>query len=806
MQNSISKRLISFLLFLSFLAVSFAQKNAPVRETIPLDNGWRFLTGNLVGAQEPNYNDIDWTEVHLPHDWLIAEPYNPEAKASQGYLHRRQIGWYRRHLSCSPDDLKKRTIIRFDGVYRESEVWINGQSLGKRPNGYISFSYDLTPYLRSGDNTIAVRADISGEFMDRWYSGAGIYRRVWLEKMGDVAIAPWGIFVTTPKISSTKAEVDLSVNIVNHTEHTVNVEAITRILDVEGKVVSTIKAGTQIQANNKIEISGKSIVNNPVLWSPDQPYLYSAQTTIYANGQPTDEVFTTFGIRSLRFTSKRGFELNGVETKMKGVCLHHDAGCLGAAFYEKSWERRLLKLKELGCNAIRTSHNPADPVFLDLCDRLGFLVVNEAFDKWTSKSSWYTPFFEEWSQRDLSDFVLRDRNHPSVVVWSVGNEVTEQRDLDVMDRMLPPLVACVKKLDITRPVTLALEPHLWPAELRTSSAEEKVRRVMSIAKHLDLLGANYQEPWYEDYIKSNPNLVILGTENYGYYRKMRMNQSFYESQNPWFDVKNNTQVIGQFLWTGIDYLGEAVGLWPVKGWSAALIDASGHIKPRAYLQQSLWSQKPMVRLAVLSENEPNQLEGLPWSTPRLADHWTLKDAVSTMVRVVSFSNCEEVELIVNDVTVGKQRPADMKNQTIIWNVPWRPGTLVARGYIGGKQVAEHELKTAEAPSHIEVFVDRPELIADGQDLCHVEVRIVDKNGTVVPSASNQIGFDIEGPVKLIGVDNGDLTSDESYQTNRRMAFQGKCMAVLRAGFASGDSELLITCKGLPSKKIKILCR
>ena len=630
---------------------------------------------------------------------------------------------------------------------------------------------------------------------------------MWLVKTDFVAIAPWGVFVATPKVKSTASEVNIEVAVENHTAQKMYVEAITKILDVEGKVVSTIKTGEYISENGKIEVKGKAVVVNPILWSPDQPYLYSAQTTINTNGLVRDELITTFGIRSLRFTSKRGFELNGVETKMKGVCLHHDAGCLGAAFYERAWERRLIKLKELGCNAIRTSHNPSDPALLDLCDRLGFLVLNEAFDKWTSKSSWYTPFYNEWSQQDLSDFVLRDRNHPSIIIWSVGNEVTEQRDLDVMDQMLPPLVKCIKRLDTTRPVTLALEPHLWPAELRASSVDdEKVRRIMSIAKHVDILGVNYQEPWYQDYIKANPEVVILGTENYGYYRKRKMNQSYYEDKNPWFDVKNNKQVIGQFLWTGIDYLGEARGIWPVKGWTAAMIDAAGYIKPRAYLQQSFWSKKPMVRVAVFSDNEPNQLEAAPWSYPRLADHWTLQEPAGSMVRVVTFSNCEEVELVLNGTSVGRQRPAEMLNQSVIWNVPWNPGTLVARGFNGGKQVAEHELKTAEAPSRIEVIVDRPELVADGQDLCHVEVRIVDKHGIVVPGASNQVGFDIDGSVKLIGVDNGDLTSDESYQTNRRMAFQGKCLAVLRAGNTSGESELLVTYKGLPSKKIKVSCR
>ena len=793
-------------LLVSILAATMHVGAALPRETTPLDDGWRFQAGNIVGAQAPAYNDSDWQEVRLPHDWAISQAYNRDAGGSQGYLNRPQVGWYRCHLDSGKPEPGMRTLIRFDGVYRESEVWVNGRSLGKRPNGYISFCYDLTPYLHEGDNILAVRVDNSGKFSDRWYSGAGIYRRVWLVKTGPVAIAPWGVSITTPKVTSGSAEVALAAIVQNHKSQAVAVEAVTTIHDPAGKVVAQITAKDTIPGNGKCELRGNALVANPSLWSPDQPALYKAETTIKAGGVTTDDLATTFGIRSLRFSSERGFELNGTATKMKGVCLHHDAGCLGAAFYERAWERRLLKLKELGCNAVRTSHNPPDPVFLDLCDRLGFLVLAEAFDKWMWKSGWYTPFFMEWSQRDLSDFVVRDRNHASIVAWSVGNEVTEQQDLDAMDRMLPPLVACVKALDSTRPVTLALEPHVQPADLKSAPVAEKVRRIMHISKYVDLLGVNYQEPWYEDYIKADPNAVILGTENYGYYRKRKSSQSFYDDRNPWFDVESHPQVIGQFLWTGIDYLGEAARSWPVKGWTGAFMDASGYVKPRAYFHQSVWSAKPMVRAAVFSDKEPNQLEDAPWSWPKLADHWTLTEPVGDMVRVVTYSNCEEVELVLNGQSLGRRHPADEPNRSVIWSVPWRPGTLVARGFNAGKKVAEHELKTAEAPARIEVTADRPELIADGQALCHVEVRIVDKNGTVVPSAAHLVGFDVDGPMRLIGVDNGDLTSDESYSANRRTAFQGRCLAVLRAGKIPGDSELRVTAEGLPTEKLKISVR
>ena len=793
-------------LILSLGACFSSLKAAETRVTKALDDGWRFTTGDVAGAENPAYDDRDWRVVRLPHDWAICGPYDQAAGGGQGYLRRPQVGWYRLHLDlqdCTPEN---RALIQFDGVYRESEVWINGVSLGKRPSGYISFHYDLTSHLRTKDNVIAVRVDNSGALGDRWYSGAGIYRRVWLTTTGPVAVAPWGVTVTTPRAEADKAEVALRLIMENHQEKAAAVETLTEICDPSGAVVARIIASGNIPARGTAELGGASLVAQPRRWSSEDPALYTARTTIKRSGAVVDEVSTSFGIRSLKFTSERGFELNGQVTKMKGVCLHHDAGCLGAAFFVRAWERRLQMLKQLGCNAIRTSHNPADPAFLDLCDRLGFLVVNEAFDKWMWKSGWYTPFYAEWSQRDLADFVRRDRNHPSVVVWSVGNEVTEQRDLEAMERMLPPLVSCVKRLDPTRPVTLALEPHCWPAELKDAPVAEKVRRTMAIAKHLDLLGVNYQEPWYDDYLKANPELVILGTENYGCYRKRRLNQSAYDERNPWFDVESRPQVISQFLWTGIDYLGEAARGWPVKGWTGALMDTSGGVKPRAYFHQSVWSAKPMVRAAVFSDKEPDQLEDFPWSWPRLADHWSLQEPAGNPVRVATFSNCEEVELIVNGKSCGRRKPADEPNRIAVWSVPWHPGTLVARGFKGGQQVAEHELKTAESPARIEVVADRPELIADGQDLCHVEVRVVDKNGTVVPSAANQIGFDVDGPVQLIGVDNGDLTSNEAYQTNRRRAFQGRCLAVLRAGKSVGEAELLVTAEGLPAQKVKISCR
>ena len=781
------------------------QAAAP-RETQALDDGWRFTTGEVTGAQEPAYDDRDWQEVRLPHDWAIAGPYNQAAGAAQGYLRRPQVGWYRLHLDLPTRPLGSRALIQFDGVYRESEVWINGVSLGKRPSGYISFYYDLTPHLRPQGNVIAVRVDNSGALADRWYSGAGIYRRVWLTTTGPVAVAPWEVTLTTPRAEADKAEVALRVTVENHEKKAAAVETLTEILDPAGAVVGRITAGGTIPAQGRAEWTGSTPVAKPQRWSPETPSLYTARTMLKRSDAVVDEVTTSFGIRSLQFTPERGFELNGQVTKMKGVCLHHDAGCLGAAFYVRAWERRLQALKQLGCNAIRTSHNPADPAFLDLCDRLGFLVLNEAFDKWMWESGWYTPFYQEWSQRDLADFVRRDRNHPSVVVWSVGNEVTEQRNLEAMDRFLPPLVSCVKKLDPTRPVTLALEPHCWPVELQGEPVAEKVRRTMSIAKYLDLLGVNYQEQWYDDYLKANPKLVIMGTENYGGYRKRRLTPSAYDDLNPWFDVESRPQVISQFLWTGIDYLGEAGHGWPVKGWTGALMDTTGHVKPRAYFHQSVWSAKPMVHAAVFSDKEPDQLESFPWSWLRLADHWTLQEPTGDQVRVVTYSNCEEVELIVNGKSYGRRCPANEPNRTLIWNVRWGPGKLVARGSNGGQQVAEHVLKTAGAPARIEVKADRPALLADGQDLCNVEVCVVDKEGTVVPSASNQIGFDVNGPVRLIGVDNGDLTSNEAYQTNRRKAFQGRCLAVLRAGKDTGEAELLVTAEGLPAQKIKISCR
>ena len=776
------------------------------REIQPLDDGWRFTTGDTAGAEDPAYDDRDWREVHLPHDWAIAGPYNQAVGTAQGFLRRPQVGWYRLHLDLKNKLPGRRVLIQFNGVYRESEVWVNGVSLGKRPNGYISFYYDLTPHLRSHVNVIAVRVDNSGATADRWYSGAGIYRRVWLTTTGPVSVAPWGVTITTPRAGADKAEVALRLTLENHETKAVAVETLTEIRDPSGAIMGRISANTTLPASGTAELAGSTMIAEPRRWSPDEPALYTARTVIKRSDAVADEVSTAFGIRSLNFSPEKGFELNGRVTKMKGVCLHHDAGCLGAAFYVRSWERRLQSLKRLGCNAIRTSHNPADPAFLDLCDRLGFLVINEAFDKWMRKSAWYTPFFNDWSQRDLGDFVRRDRNHPCVVVWSVGNEVTEQCDLEAMDRILPPLVACVKRLDSTRPVTLALEPHCVPAAMLKAPIEEKVRRTLSIARHLDVVGLNYHEAWYDDYLKADPKLIILGTETFGYFRSQRLIPWARTERNPWFDVGAHPQVISQFLWAGIDYLGEAARGWPGKGWTGALIDTAGFVKPRAYFHQSVWSDVPMIHAAVLSDREPTQLENHPWDWPKLAGHWTLNEVKGDIVRVVAYSNCEEVELFRNGTSYGRRWPAEEPNRMTVWSVPWTSGTLVARGFIHNRPSAEHVLKTAGVPARIEVSADRHELAADGQDLCHVEVRVVDKDGEVVPSAANQIGFDIDGLVQLIGVDNGDLTSNEAYQGNRRNAFQGRCLAVLRAGKRNGDSSLLVTAEGLPSVTVKISSR
>ena len=768
-----------------------------------LDTKWRFHLGDTEAALNAELDDSDWEDIRLPHDWAITCPTDPDMEQGrpQGYQRRGHVGWYRRWLRVRPVD-GKRYRLRLDGAYRHTEVWINGHSLGLRPFGYATHIHDITDYLKEdGEQLLAVRCDNTGNDGDRWYCGAGLYRRVWLTETGDVAAAPWGVSVTTPEVSEAEAVVNIELTVQNTRDTEITAEIAGTILDAGGAEQGTLSAASaNVHANGEEVVKLQATVQNPELWAPESPALYSAQISIAADGAQTDKVEQPFGIRSIAFDVENGFKCNGTSRKMKGVCLHHDLGCLGTAFFSAGWERRLRLLKDLGCNAIRTSHNIPSPELLDLCDRLGFFVIDEAFDKWWSGCSGDS--FGDWWQRDIESMVLRDRNHPCVVVWSTGNEVEEQGS----ERMLKTskmLADYIKELDATRPTLVALRPFEDDPEIWNAPVEEKAEIVKNVSETVDIVGLNYQDQWYEDFHKVMPDQVFLATEAFHYYQHRDRGSWAFHAMNPWLEVAKTPYVAGQFLWTGIEYRGECSQLWPVRGWKGAPIDCAGYAKPRAWWHAAAWREEPTVRIAVRFR-EGDCWEPPDWSFPPLVDHWTLPVRQREMIEVWVFSNGHSVDLLLNDGTWGSRVMSECENRIAKFDVPYAPGNLVAISRDeNGTAAARHEIKTAGEPAGVKLSADRETLKADDQDLAHITVEIVDENGVRVPSAADPVGIEVLGEGRLIGMDNGDLTSHETYDTCRRHAYHGRCLAVVRAGHNPGPITVTAIVPGLPKEKLTL---
>lgn len=802
--------------------------SAPVRAREAFDFDWKFFQGDAPGAQEPRFNDAPWRALDLPHDWSVEGPFTQDAPSSgSGGYAPTGVGWYRKRFRLPAAFANRKVRIEFDGVYRNSEVWINGQYLGKRPFGYISFAYDLTPHLTAGENVVAVRADNSRQPGSRWYSGSGVYRHTWLTATGDVAIPLWGTFVTTPRVSKETATVQVRTQVRNQRSAAAAVALTSAIVDAGGRVVHTVEASQQISANGGYEFVQQLRVDNPALWSVDAPSLYTLRSTVRAGGQAVDEFDTPFGVREAVFDADRGFLLNGQHVKLNGACLHHDGGAVGAAVPERVWERRLQTLKEMGCNAIRTAHNPVAPEFLDLCDRMGFLVMNEIYDEWrVSKpqiaGNGYAQHFDEWHERDVTDFVRRDRNHPSVVLWSAGNEIGDQKAPRGVET-LRDLLAIFHREDPTRLVTagcdqIAAEPTAAPQEFLGL---------------LDVVGYNYVDRWRDRREKyysvdraAYPHRRVIGTESSGMggvrgdYRSlipglapaaagrggfaMGRGVRGLDTEQLWRFVRTHDYVAGDFMWTGMDHLGES--FWPSKSASPGPIDTCGFPKDGYYFYQSQWTEKPMLHLF---------------------PHWTWKGQEGKFLPVMCYTNCDTVELFLNGRSVGlkgyafprpgmEQKygnypararvPRTTNDLHLSWDVPYEPGTLKAVGMKDGKVVVEREVATAGDAARIALSVDRDAIRADRRDVAHVTVRILDAQGRFVPDADPEITIEVQGEGRLIAVDNGDPASHESFQSNRRKAFHGLALAVVQSTAKAGQIRISASAPGLQGAAVSIAAK
>ena len=772
------KKVILTCLSLIWVISLLAQKEVRLKENFDFD--WNFSLSDNQKYADRTYNDESWERIHLPHDWSIKLSFEKKMGGSAAHLPG-GIGWYRKQFKLPRSYNGKVISILFDAICHQSDVYINGHHLGFRPYGFCSIEYDLTPYLDyDGENVIAVRVNRSGvKDVARWYTGSGIYRHAWLQVTNPVHVATYGTYVTTPSVSEDKAEIRIMTTLENELKKVQTVSISHLILDNQGKIVA--KSGTEktlFEAGQSIKITQNLTLNYPRLWTLEKPELYTLETTVKANGKVTDLYKTPFGIRTIAFDSEKGFLLNGKQVKLKGMCLHQDAGSLGTAVLDRSYERRLEIIKEYGCNAIRCSHNQPSPEFLDMCDRMGFVVIDEAFDKW--KSGYYEKYFDEWWQRDLENMILRDRNHPSIILWSIGNEVTEawEQGNEGIKRA-EMLRDFVHKLEPSRPVTLA--------------AQNNHRGEFSAVA--DVVGYNYLEARLLTDRKNNPKQRFLVSEELPYYSGAEGNIRSYTVNNPWNVVAAHDFIAGGFIWSGVDYLGEAS--WPSHGWPNGLFDICMFEKPRAAFHRAMWNPEPMVGIAIIDQSLDIDHGRDLWQWPKMVSHWSFPHRYFGLIMEVrTTTNCEKVELFMNDKSMGVYNTVDYPNHTIIWNVPYTPGKLVAKGYNGNKIVATKQLITSYKTTDILLKQDRTEIKADGQDLSHVAVQLCDKDGNPVQVDDRKLTVSVEGDGTFRGLDTGDLRRETPFGSNELKTYFGQALIIVQSTRKAGQIKVNIQVEGI----------
>lgn len=795
-----------------------------------INNNWKFYLDDVKEAQVASFDDSKWQSINLPHDWSVKGQLSPTLASCTGFLPG-GIGWYRKTIDIPQDKQGEKVYLYFEGVYNRSEVYINGKLLGTRPNGYISFLYDATPYIEYGkENTIAVRVDHSRSADSRWYTGSGIYRNVWMVYANPTHIAQWGVYAF-PKIADNRQGVlNVEVTVKNDDVNNANLSVINELISPEGKTVgkNTKRLSVSVRQEGKTQTEIK--VSKPALWDLDNPSLYTLHTTVLKDGKVIDETTTKTGFRNFSFDPNKGFALNGKPMKMKGVCVHHDAGVLGSAVSREVWKRRILTLKEVGCNAIRTSHNPQAPDLYALCDELGMLVLNEAYDEWEfPKRKWLegwnvgTPgfegsfdFFEEWGEKDLADLVCRDRNHISVFAWSIGNEVDYPNDpyshpvldggketgftqpifggykKDAPDAMrlggiAKRLVKVVKQYDPNRPTTAGLAGVAMSNETEYPGA-------------LDIAGYNYTESMYDADHAKYPNRIIYGSENR-------------HELSAWKAVTDRDFIFGQFLWTGIDYLGES-GRWPSRGFYSGLLDFGGFIKPRGYFRQSLWSEKPVAYLGtyptpgqgagnqmadVWSQTEGSRVERFPsmdaWSI------WNYEEGRS--IRVVCYTNAAKARLELNGTTVGETKEYDNEVGIIYWDIPFKPGKLEVVGMdTNGNETTRYAIRTSGRSYAITAQVVDKEICKD-RGLAQIILQVVDEQGIPVMVSDDEITCQIVGPARLLGLEASNNSDMGDYTDNVQRAFHGKLLAYLEATGEAGPLKVRFLAPWLKAVEVEI---
>jgi len=776
------------------------------------NNNWRFTLSDEKEGSSPTLDDSKWRKLDLPHDWSVEGTYSPDKASCTGYLPG-GIGWYRKTFSVPESEKSNKVFIYFEGVYNHSEVFINGTSVGKRPNGYISFMYDLTPYLKFGqENVISVRVDHSLERDSRWYTGSGIYRDTYLVYASPVHIDLWGVYFKATNITDKKADVSIETTIKNELPTGATIQISYEITDpVTGKTQLASSKNLKVDANAKSSFIQNISIANPKRWSLEQPNLYTLKTIVKQDGKIIDQNEQKIGLRTLTFDANKGFALNGMWTKVKGVCIHHDAGCLGSAVPCEVWKRRLINLKEMGCNSIRLSHNPQAPDIYELCDEIGLLVMDEAFDEWEfPKRKWITgwndgtpgfegaaAFFNEWSDRDLADMVLRDRNHPSVIMWSIGNEVDYPNDpyshpvLDhasigqpVLGGYMPNspkaerlgviskhLAAIVRSLDASRPVTAARAGVVMSNETDYPLA-------------LDVDGYNYTEDRYAEDHAKYPNRVIYGSENR-------------HGMEDWKAVRDNEYIFGQFLWTGIDYLGES-GRWPARGSTSGLLNLGGYLKPRGHFREALWSSKPVTYIGTYPVPKS---AGRNYMAMDAMPFWNYNEG--DMIRVVCYTNAPLSKLMLNGKQIGETKGLNDTTGIIHWDIPFQKGTLEVVGMDkSNQQTCNYSIQSSGRPYALKAVSDL-QSVKKVKGLAQITIQVVDEKGIPVILSEDELMCTIEGPAKLLGLEASNNSDMGNYSDNVQRVYHGQLIAYVQATGNTGKIIVKFTAPWLKDAAVTI---
>jgi beta-galactosidase len=771
---------------------------------------WKFNLSDVPNGSNPDLDDSKWRLLNLPHDWTVEGTYSPDRASCTGYLPG-GIGWYRKTFTVSADARDQKVFIYFEGVYNRSEVFINGTSVGKRPNGYVSFMYDLSPYIRFGaENVLSVRVDHSRERDSRWYTGSGIYRDAYLVYASPVHLDLWGVYYKATTITGKKADIQVETTLVNEQSTTANLQIVHEIIDpASGKTLATTSKKQSLEAGKKTTSSQTLSLSNPIRWSLEKPHLYTLRTIVKQGGKTIDQNEQKLGIRTLTFDPDKGFALNGQWTKVKGVCIHHDAGTLGSAVPREVWKRRLITLKEMGCNGVRMSHNPQAPDVYELCDELGILVMDEAFDEWEfPKRKWITgwnvgipefqgsaEFFDEWSDQDLADMIRRDRNHASIIMWSIGNEVDYPNDPythPVLDHAninqpmhggyLPNspnaerlggiakrLAAIVRSLDTSRPVTAALAGVVMSNETEYPYV-------------LDIAGYNYTENRYAEDHAKYPKRVIYGSEN-GH------------SMESWKAVRDNDYIFGQFIWTGIDYLGES-GEWPSRGFYSGFLDFGGFKKPRGHFREALWQEKPVTYIGTYP---------VPGNKKHLSmDAWPIWNYENgQMIRVVGYTNAPQSKLMLNGVQTGDIKTLDDQTGIIYWDLPFQTGKLEIIGMDSqNRQICNYVIQSSARPMALTVSTDVTSLKKE-RGLAHIVVQVVDENGIPVMISDEEITCTIEGPGELLGLEASNNADMGNYSDNVQRVHHGRLLAYVQATGQAGEIVVKFSAPWMTSARVKL---